>query len=86
MHPDTRMTLLGWARAEGNRIADVGFVPCRLRPDGRVMAVHPDSVEGDEVIDYINRCNQSQKLNGKVVRDGAPTVGGHQSVRVVPAD
>jgi len=86
LHPDTRMTYLGWARAEGKRITDVGFVPCRLRPDGRVTAVHPDTSEGEEIIEYVSRCNRTQKLNGKVVRDKAPMVGGHQSVRVVPID
>lgn len=84
LHPDTRMTFLGWARAEANRITDVGFVPCRLRSDGRVVAVDSDSSEGREVIDYVNRCNRSQKLNGKVIMEGAPRVGGHQSVRVIP--
>jgi poly-gamma-glutamate capsule biosynthesis protein CapA/YwtB (metallophosphatase superfamily) len=84
MHPDTRMTLLGWARADGHSITEVGFVPCRLQPDGRVAAVDPESAAGREVIDYVARCNQSQKLNGKLVTDGAPRVGGHRSVRVVP--
>jgi poly-gamma-glutamate capsule biosynthesis protein CapA/YwtB (metallophosphatase superfamily) len=86
LHPDTRMTMLAWVRVEGGSIRDVGFVPCRLRPDGRVVAVDPDSTEGREVIDYVNRCNESQKLNGKILREGAPIVGGHQSVRVVPID
>lgn len=86
LHPDTRMTLLGWARAEERSIIDVGFVPCRLRPDGRVTAVHPASAEGQEVIEYVQRCNQSQNLNGRIVTDGAPAVGGFPSVRVVPRD
>jgi poly-gamma-glutamate capsule biosynthesis protein CapA/YwtB (metallophosphatase superfamily) len=86
LHPDTRMTMLGWARSQDGCITDVGFVPCRLRPDGRVVAVDPECAEGREVIDYINQCNRSQKLNGKVVHEGAPIVGGHRSVRVVPVD
>jgi len=86
LHPDTRMTMLGWARVEAGSINDVGFVTCRLRPDGRVAAVVPDSVEGREVIDYVNYCSQSQKLNGKLVSDGTPIIGGHPSVRVVSID
>jgi poly-gamma-glutamate capsule biosynthesis protein CapA/YwtB (metallophosphatase superfamily) len=82
MHPDTRMTLLAWARASADGVSDIGFVPCRLRPDGCVVAVDPNSLEGREVVDYVNLCNQSQKLNGKIVMDAAPIVGGHQSVRV----
>jgi poly-gamma-glutamate capsule biosynthesis protein CapA/YwtB (metallophosphatase superfamily) len=86
LHPDTRMTMLGWARVDGGSIKDVGFVPCRLRPDGRVVAVDPESTEGREVVDYVKQSNESQKLNGKIVSDGAPIMGGHQSVRVVPID
>lgn len=86
LHPDTRMTLLGWAKAEGSRITDVGFVPCRLRPNGQVIAVHPDSAEGREIIEYVDRCNRSQKLNGRLTRENAPVIGGHPSVRVVPVE
>jgi len=86
LHPDTRMTLLGWARSEKNRITDVGFVPCRLRPNGSVYPVGLDSPEGKEIIEYVNRCNQSQKLNGKVVRENAPVLGGQATLRVVPVD
>ena len=85
LHPDTRMTMLGWARAAGGSITEVGFVPCRLRPDGRVVPVDPGDAEGREVIDYVTRCNQSQRLNGKLVNEGAITMGGHRSIRVVPA-
>jgi poly-gamma-glutamate synthesis protein (capsule biosynthesis protein) len=84
MHADTRMTMLGWARVNGGEIVDVGFVPCRLCPDGRVVAVDPDGAEGREVIDYLDRCNRSQKLNGRIVKEGAPIIGGHQALRIVP--
>jgi poly-gamma-glutamate capsule biosynthesis protein CapA/YwtB (metallophosphatase superfamily) len=86
MHPDTRLTLLGWAQMAGDRVTQVGFVPCRLRPDGRVVPVSPDSSEGMEVLAYVNRCNTSQKLNGRLLSDGAPRVGGHPSIRVVPLE
>jgi len=84
LHPDSRMTMLGWARVDGRRVADVGFVPCRLRPDGRVVAVDRDCGEGREVVDYVDRCIQSQSLNGKIVTEGAPVFCGHRSVRVIP--
>ena len=86
LHPDTRMTALAWARVQGKRVTDVGFVPCRLRPDGRVVAVDVDCTEGREVISYVIQCNQTQKLNGRIVTDGAPLVGGHKSVRVIPLE
>jgi poly-gamma-glutamate synthesis protein (capsule biosynthesis protein) len=86
LHRDTRMTMLGWAQVDGGSIKEVGFVPCRLRPDGHVVAVSPLGTEGLEVIEYLNQCNQSQKLNGTIVSDGAPMLGGHPSLRVVPVD
>jgi poly-gamma-glutamate synthesis protein (capsule biosynthesis protein) len=86
LHPDSQMTLLGWARMQHGAIVDVGFVPCRLRPDGRIAAVAPDSSEGREVINYVDLCNRSQKLNGKIVSEGAPVIGSCKSVRVVPIE
>jgi poly-gamma-glutamate synthesis protein (capsule biosynthesis protein) len=84
LHPDTRMTMLGWVHVEDGAIKDIGFVPCRLCPDGRVVTVDVDSPEGREVIDYVNQCNESQNLNGKLVIEDAPLLGIHRSVRVVP--
>jgi poly-gamma-glutamate synthesis protein (capsule biosynthesis protein) len=78
------MTMLGWVQASGAAVVDVGFVPCKLRPDGRVYAVDPNTAEGREVVEYVERCNRSQKLNGKLVTDGAPLLGSHRSIRVVP--
>lgn len=86
LHPDTRMTAFCWARTERGAIVDAGFVPCRLRPDGRVVPVDPGSAEGREVIDYVARGIRSQRLNGRIVTDSAPLIGGHRSVRVVPLD
>jgi poly-gamma-glutamate synthesis protein (capsule biosynthesis protein) len=83
LHPDTRMTMLGWAKVRDRVIAEVGFVPCRLHPDGRVAAVDSESHEGREVVQYVKRCNASQKLNGRIVTDDAPTIGRCSSVRVI---
>lgn len=84
MHRDTRMTLLGWARVKGGSITEVGFVPCHLRPDGSVLPVDIESVEGQEVIAYVTRCNETQKLNSRLVTQDAPIISGHRSIRVVP--
>lgn len=83
MHPDARMTLLGWTRSQRNRVAEMGFVPCRLRADGRVQAVAPDSEEGREVVAYLEQCQTTQKLNGRI-EGGGPTIGGFASLRVTP--
>jgi poly-gamma-glutamate capsule biosynthesis protein CapA/YwtB (metallophosphatase superfamily) len=86
LHPDTRMTLLAWVRASADGVSTMGFVPCRLRPDGRVVAVDPASGEGREVVDYVGRCNASQKLNAQITANGAPAFARHNALRVVAAD
>jgi poly-gamma-glutamate capsule biosynthesis protein CapA/YwtB (metallophosphatase superfamily) len=85
MDPDMRMTLLAWARADAKGVNNIGFVPCRLRPDGRVVAVDPASSEGREVVEYVERCIASQKLNGRVVAEEAAELAGYKSLRVVAA-
>jgi poly-gamma-glutamate synthesis protein (capsule biosynthesis protein) len=84
MHPDSRLTALGWARVRKGSIVDVGFVPCRLRPDGRVAAVDPDVAEGREVVEYVHECIGSQGLDARISADDAPAIGGQKSVRIVP--
>jgi poly-gamma-glutamate synthesis protein (capsule biosynthesis protein) len=83
LHPDTRMTVFAWARVGADGVSDVGFVPCRLRHDGRIVAVDPASKEGREVVQYLERCNTSQKLNARLEVEHAPLIAGHRSVRVV---
>jgi poly-gamma-glutamate synthesis protein (capsule biosynthesis protein) len=85
LHKDTRMTLLAWAKASKSGISDIGFLPCRLRPDGTVYPVPIDSAEGREVIEYLERGIVSQQLNGAVSRENAVTLGGFESLRIVPA-
>ncbi len=83
MHPDARMTLMAWVATEGRRSTAMGFVPCRLRPDGRAQPVSPDSEEGREVVAYLQKCQTTQGLNGRI-EAGGPIIGGHPSLRVVP--
>jgi poly-gamma-glutamate capsule biosynthesis protein CapA/YwtB (metallophosphatase superfamily) len=85
LHPDTRMTLFAWARASRQGVSDIGFVPCRLRPDGRVVAVEPKSKEGIEVLDYVTRCIVNQKLNARITETDAPEFAGYKSFRIVSA-
>ena len=84
MHPDTRMTIWAWVRADRNGISDIGFIPCRLQPNGSVEALDPDSDAGREVVEYITTCNDSQGLNGTLTTDRAPVIAGWRSVRVIP--
>src|SRR5205085_8952560 len=45
LHPDTRMTMLGWTKIEGGAVKDVGFVPCVLQPDGLRSEEHTSELQ-----------------------------------------
>src|SRR5262249_39598453 len=84
MSPATFLTMLGWVAVEGGAIVDAGFVPCRASAWGAVAPVGPDSDEGREIVEYMERCNTAERRNGAVTADDAPVVGGCASVRLVP--
>jgi len=84
LHPDTRLTVFAWVRAGEHGVSELGFVPCRLRPDGCVIAVDPTSAEGREVVDYVERCIVSQNLNARIIAEGTPQIRGHRGLRVIP--
>lgn len=83
LHAESRMTALAWATVDDGKIDDIGFVPCRLQPDGRVRPVDVESEEGQEVIDYVAKGCETQRLNGRIEAGGIE-LGGHASVRLVP--
>ena len=85
LHAESRMTALVWVTVADGAIADVGFLPCRLNPEGEVFPVDPDSPEGREVVDYVSKGCTTQGLNARVETDGGIDLGGHKTVRVVPA-
>jgi poly-gamma-glutamate capsule biosynthesis protein CapA/YwtB (metallophosphatase superfamily) len=84
LHPDTRMTVLAWATMNRAGVSSIGFVPCRLRPDGRVVTVDPETEEGREVVEYVEQCIATQKLNARITFDDAPRLANRKSVRVIP--
>ena len=83
LHPEARMTALGFVELSSGRPSGLGFVPCRLTPDGAVHAFAPDSPEGQEVIAYVQRGCESQNLNGRVDASSTVEIGGATGVRVV---
>jgi poly-gamma-glutamate capsule biosynthesis protein CapA/YwtB (metallophosphatase superfamily) len=85
LHPDTRMTVMACVVANASRVEQVGFVPCRLRADGRVQPVHPHSDEGREVVAYVQRCIASQGLQARLDVNCDWHVGHHDAVQVLPA-
>jgi poly-gamma-glutamate synthesis protein (capsule biosynthesis protein) len=86
MHEDTRMTVMAWARAERAGICDIGFLPCQLKADGSVHPLRLGTRASDEVVNYLTRCNQTQRLNARIVPEGAASIAGFDTLRIVPAE
>ncbi len=86
MHEDTRMTVLAWAAAGDDGITDIGFLPCRLTPDGRVHPMRVGEADSDAVVDYLETCNRSQNLAGRITADrpSGVSLGGFETLRVEP--
>jgi poly-gamma-glutamate synthesis protein (capsule biosynthesis protein) len=84
LHPDSRMTALAWATIKDGAIDEIGFLPCRLNPEGQVRAVDPSSAEGKEVVEYVLKGCTTQGLNARIETDRAIDLGGYPTVSVVP--
>ena len=86
LHAESRMTLFAWARADTSGVHEIGFLPCRLRPDGKVDLVSADSEEGREVCDYLEKCCTTQGLNAKVELHESPFLNGIKGGRILDAE
>jgi poly-gamma-glutamate synthesis protein (capsule biosynthesis protein) len=63
MHPDSRLTMLGWVEVNGQgEPARAGFLACALTPDGRVHAHDARSETGQAVARYIEQCCAAEEL------------------------
>jgi poly-gamma-glutamate capsule biosynthesis protein CapA/YwtB (metallophosphatase superfamily) len=81
---ETRMSALAWATASRDGIAEIGFLPCRLAPDGLVHPLRLDSPDRREVVAYVDRCNRSQGLNSRLDLTSGIEHAGYPSVKVAP--
>jgi len=84
MHADMRMSMLAWAQASREGVHAIGFLPCRLAPDGVVHPLAPGSDEWDELKAYFDTANASQRLNGRAVHDPVRRVAGHDVLWIEP--
>ena len=83
MHEDMRMTMVAWAKASENGVSEIGFLPCRLCPDGSVNPLQLGSDESNELLSYFAKCNTTQRLNGRAVPVSSVSLAGFPTVRVV---
>jgi hypothetical protein len=81
---EARLTVLAWATADTDGISDIGFLPCRLSADGLVHPLRRGSPAGDEVVRYLQKCNETQNLKGSIVSAGALRIGEFDTLRVIP--
>lgn len=84
MPEDARMTLIAWATASRDGVSDIGFLPCRLTPDGRVHPLRLNSSESNEVVSYLEECNRTQGLKSSIASQSSMLLAGFQTLRVVP--
>jgi Bacterial capsule synthesis protein PGA_cap len=82
MHEDTRMTLLAWATADRSRVREMGFLPCRLMPDGSVQPLELSSPESQAVVRYMEKGNSTQRLNSRIVTADL-SIAGFETLRIV---
>ena len=87
LNADARMTMLAYALvSEAGVVDDIGFLPARLTQTGHVVPVDTTSAEGRQVIEYVMKGIETQGLNGTISSENTITLGGHDTVRVVPID
>jgi poly-gamma-glutamate synthesis protein (capsule biosynthesis protein) len=82
LHPDTRLTVLAVTTIGKGGVTDVGYLPCRLRPDGLVQAFDATAPEAQAVVDYMAKCNATQKLRGAFVLDERRRLHGMSTMRL----
>jgi poly-gamma-glutamate capsule biosynthesis protein CapA/YwtB (metallophosphatase superfamily) len=85
LHKDARMTVMAWAQASRHGINGIGFLPCRLTPEGVVHPLTLDSTEGIQVVDYLDKCNRTQRLRSAITPEHSTAIGGFRTLRVIPA-
>jgi poly-gamma-glutamate synthesis protein (capsule biosynthesis protein) len=83
-HPDGRMTAIARCRFRDGQLEWCGFVPCRLRPDGRVAPLDAGEDDGRRVVDFVQTMCDDLDLPVAVAPDPDEHVGPFTGVRVAP--
>ena len=86
MHPDMRLSMLAWVQIRDGRPDGVGFVPCRLQPDGRIRPFDPESVEGASVVDFVRSVCKREALPVVIEPTSGINVGRFRTARIRAVD
>ena len=81
-HPEQRMTMIARCRYRNGKLVWFGFVPCILRPDGRVEPLDVASADGQMVVDFVRMACDDVQLPVVVEPDEDERVGGITAIRV----
>jgi poly-gamma-glutamate synthesis protein (capsule biosynthesis protein) len=79
------MTAFAYATATREGIDQIGFLPCKLTPDGRVHPLRLESTEATDVVRFLETCNSTQGLRGVITSSGSIPLAGFETLRVAPA-
>jgi poly-gamma-glutamate synthesis protein (capsule biosynthesis protein) len=82
-HPEQRMTMIARCRYRGGEVAWFGFIPCMIRPDGRVEPLDVASGQGLEVLDFVRTACDDLQLPVTMEPDAGERAGGLAAIRVV---
>jgi poly-gamma-glutamate synthesis protein (capsule biosynthesis protein) len=82
-HPEQRMSMISRCRYRDGEVVWFGFIPCVLRPDGRVEPLDVVSADGSQVLDFVRTACDDLQLPVAVEPDPDERVGGLAAVRVI---
>jgi poly-gamma-glutamate synthesis protein (capsule biosynthesis protein) len=85
MHPDTRLSMVAWVQIHEGRPNGIGFLPCRLQPDGRVTPYDPDSPDGRTVVEYFRSICPPAAFSVTTDTTNGIKMGRHKTVCIRPA-
>ena len=85
-HPNMRISMVAWVKIdEDGCVESVGFLPCRLQPDGRVVPYDPNSTEGSEVVEFLRSVCAHESLPVTIEPNGGIKLGRFPTARIRPA-
>jgi poly-gamma-glutamate capsule biosynthesis protein CapA/YwtB (metallophosphatase superfamily) len=69
-NPDSRFSMIGECRIDGEGVKWAGMVPCFFEPNGQNTAYGPDSERGEQILGYIRHITDKAGLGATLEWDG----------------
>jgi poly-gamma-glutamate capsule biosynthesis protein CapA/YwtB (metallophosphatase superfamily) len=68
--PDSRFSMIGECRVDGQGVTWAGLIPCFFEPNGQNTTYGPGSVRGEQVLGYIRHITDKANLGATLDWDG----------------